>query len=222
MIRRPTTLAVSLAAAATVVYAVLWVGQRQDWAWLHSLDWFCLNTAHDIGVKHPAWVGFWVVVSFVLGPVPTRLLGVVVVVIALVQRRVRMALLLLACLPLSGLVTRVAKDLVGRPRPVTEFVAAPSTSFPSGHALELTAAVLALLTFLLPIMTIPWTRVAAVGVAATSLLTVGAARVALNVHYPSDVIAGWSLGYVYFLLCLWVFRPPPIGGDELAPIAEAR
>ncbi|EUA32685.1 PAP2 superfamily protein [Mycobacterium intracellulare] len=34
---------------------------------------------------------------------------------------------------------------------------------------------------------------------------------ALNVHYPSDVLAGWSLGYLYFLVCLWVFRPPAPG-----------
>jgi membrane-associated phospholipid phosphatase len=85
-------------------------------------------------------------------------------------------------------------------------VAAPATSFPSGHALEATSALLALLTFLLPVLSRATAR-AAIALTALSLLLVGVARVALNVHYPSDVLAGWSLGYLYFLLCLLVFRP---------------
>ncbi len=49
-----------------------------------------------------------------------------------------------------------------------------------------------------------------VTVAAKAL--VGLARVALNVHHPSDVVAGWALGLLYFLLCMavlhrWVPRP---------------
>jgi membrane-associated phospholipid phosphatase len=83
---------------------------------------------------------------------------------------------------------------------------APSTSFPSGHALETTAAWLAFLTLLLPVLTVTWRRVA-IAVAAVFLVLVGYSRVALNVHYPSDVLAGWALGYLYFLLCLLVFRP---------------
>lgn len=222
VIRRPISVAVMLAAAATVGYALLWVGHRQDWGWVHGLDWSLLNAAHDIGIKHPAWVDFWVGVSFVLGPIPMRLIGMVMAVVAALQHKVRMALLLLACLPLNGLATMAAKDLAGRPRPVTEFVAAPSTSFPSGHALELTASVLALLIFLLPLTSQRWVRVVSVAVAALGVLTVGTARVALNVHHPSDVIAGWLLGYVYFLVCLWVFRPLPVTGAEPARLAEAR
>ena len=46
--------------------------------------------------------------------------------------------------------------------------------------------------------------VAVVGVATMAL--VGLARVALNVHHPSDVLAGWALGLLYFLLCLAALR----------------
>lgn len=206
MTRRRSALALCVALAAAVIYAVMWLGYCRHWSWLHGADWSLLNAAHDVGVKHPAWVRFWDGVSLALGPDPLRLLGIVAAVAALVQRNVRAALLLLACAPLSGLVTVAAKGLVNRPRPSTRLVAAASSSFPSGHALEATAALLALLAFLLPMMSRAMGRVAA-AVAALSLLLVGAARVALNVHYPSDVLAGWSLGYLYFLLCLLVFRP---------------
>jgi membrane-associated phospholipid phosphatase len=151
----------------------------------------------------------------VLGPVPLRILGVLAAVVLLVRRKVRSALFVLACATFSGLVTTGAKSLAGRPRPVTALVAESSTSFPSGHALETTAGVLALLTVVLPMISragFMKGRAAVVIcglVAAGWLGIVGAARVALNVHHPSDVIAGWALGYLYFLLCLWIFRPSP-------------
>ena len=114
--------------------------------------------------------------------------------------------MLLACAPLSGLVTVAAKAMVNRPRPLTMLVPESSTSFPSGHALEATAALLAMVCFVLPMLNWLLGRVL-IALTALSLLAVGIARVALNVHYPSDVLAGWSLGYLYFLLCLLVFRP---------------
>ncbi|HWS94259.1 MAG TPA: phosphatase PAP2 family protein [Mycobacterium sp.] len=216
MTRPRTALAVYAALVATVVYAAMWVGYCQDWSWLHRVDWSLLNAAHDVGIKHPVWVRFWDGVSFALGPVPLRLLGVVATVVALVKRNVRAALVLFACAPLNGFVTLAAKALVNRPRPSTMLVPAASTSFPSGHALEATSALLALLTFLLPMMSRSIGHIA-IAVTALSMLSVGIARVALNVHYPSDVMAGWSLGYLYFLLCLLVFRPAPsapLGGGE--------
>jgi membrane-associated phospholipid phosphatase len=223
--RTAVAVCVALAAlAATVVYAVMWVGYRQNWSWLHSLDWSLLNATHDIAIKHPVWVRFWDGVSFVLGPVPLRLLGMVAAVAAATMRNVRAALLLLACAPLNGFVTSAAKGLVNRPRPSTMLVAAPSTSFPSGHALEATATLLALLTFLLPMVSRSMGRVA-IAVTALSLVSVGIARVALNVHYPSDVMAGWSLGYLYFLVCLLVFRPstsaPITSGERASELAGA-
>jgi membrane-associated phospholipid phosphatase len=213
MTRPRVTLAASVGVIAAVVYAVMWVGYLQNWSWLHRVDWSLLNATHDIAVKHPVWVRCWAAVSFVLGPVPLRLMGMAAAVVALAKRNVRAALLLLACAPLNGFVTMAAKALVNRPRPSTMLVAAPSTSFPSGHALEATAALLALLSVVLP-LTRRWIGGVAIAVTGLSLLLVGIARVALNVHYPSDVVAGWSLGYLYFLVCLLVFRPFASGADK--------
>jgi membrane-associated phospholipid phosphatase len=221
MTRPRTAPAVFVAVAAVLAYAAMWVGYVQHWSWLHRLDWSLLNAAHDIGVKHPVWVRFWDGVSFVLGPVPLRLLGTAAAVAAAVRRNVRAALVLLACAPLSGLVTSAAKGLVNRPRPPTMLVTAPSSSFPSGHALEATSALLALLVFALPMVGRALGRVA-IAVAALSLLLVGIARVALNVHYPSDVLAGWSLGYLYFALCLTVFRPFSGAAANRAPVITAQ
>lgn len=209
--------AAGLVLAATVLYAVLWVGHRQDWGWLHDFDWALLTPAHDIGIKNTGWVHFWVGVSLVLGPVPLRVLGFAIAVILLVRRRFRMGLLLLACAPLNGFVTLVAKNLAGRPRPSTALVFVPETSFPSGHALEAMATVLAMLTLLLPMLNSVAARVVAIASGALCVFTVGVARVALNVHHPTDVIAGWALGYVYFMVCLWVFRPASQPRDPTGP-----
>lgn len=200
-------LAIWISALAAAVYAVLWVGYRRHWAWLHWMDWSLLNAARDVAVKHPLWLGFWQGVSYALGPVPMSVLGIAMTVSALVTRKVRAALVLaFACGPLNEFATAAAKSLVNRPRPATMLVAAPSSSFPSGHSLEAMAALLAVLCFFFPMMNRLLRRIAVAAVA-VSLLMVGASRVALNVHYPSDVLAGWSLGYLYFLLCLWAFRP---------------
>lgn len=207
MTRARTVPALCVALAAAAGYALMWVGYSQGWQPQQRLDWSLLNAARDSAVKHPFWVRFWSDVSFALGPVPLRVLGTVAAVGALAARRVRAGLLLLACAPLSGLVTVAAKSLVDRPRPPTMLVVAAETSFPSGHALEVTAALLAALSLMSPMVNRVIRRVA-VGAVAVCVLAVGVSRVALNVHYPSDVVAGWSLGYLYFLLCFTVIRPP--------------
>lgn len=196
-----------IAALAAAVYAVMWVGYCQHWNWLYRMDWSLLNAARDVALKHPLWLRFWEGVSYALGPVPMSALGIGMTVLAVVMRNLRAALVLaFACGPLNEFATAAAKALVNRPRPATMLVAAPSTSFPSGHALEAMAALLAVLCFFFPMLNRMIRRIA-VAVVAASLLTVGISRVALNVHYPSDVLAGWSLGYLYFLLCLLIFRP---------------
>ena len=44
---------------------------------------------------------------------------------------------------------------------------------------------------------------------AAVVVMIGVSRVVLNVHNPSDVLAGWSLGYLYLLACVRWYPPRP-------------
>jgi undecaprenyl-diphosphatase len=187
----------------------MWIGYVQGWAWLVAVDSWFLDGLQPVGAEHPAWVTSWDVVCTVLGPTAFRIVAVVVIIQLLSRRYLRPALFLVLSVELSGLVTEVAKQLADRPRPTTAMVHAFGTSFPSGHALAVMAGVLAFLTLLLPVVGARW-RVPLIIAGAAIVVVIGAGRVILNVHHPSDVIAGWALGYLWWLACLKVVRPLPL------------
>jgi membrane-associated phospholipid phosphatase len=184
--------AVSLLAVLTAT--LMWIGYRLHQPWEHTMDWDLLSPAHTIGVHHHIWVQFWSWVSYAL--IWMRWIGAAAAGVAVVLRRWNTALLLLLCAPLSQYASAFAKSLVNRPRPATMLIFQPQTSFPSGHAFETMAGVLAILTLLVPLL--PRWRTPLIAAGLVVILMVGCARVALNVHNPSDVLAGWSLGLLYF------------------------
>ncbi|MGE2713196.1 phosphatase PAP2 family protein [Mycolicibacterium litorale] len=193
---------------ATAVFAVVWLGYAQAWTWLAEADLTALESFERIGTAHPAWVTGWDIYCTVLGPTVLRLLGVAVIVAAIIRRQFRIAVFLLLTVELCGLLLVLTKAVVDRPRPATALVDAYSTSFPSGHALGVMVCVLAYLTLLLPLLP-PAARGWAVAVGVVVIVTIGVGRVVLNVHHPSDVVAGWALGYAYFVAC-WSLYPPRV------------
>ena len=144
-----------------------------------------------------------------LGPTAFRIVALGLIVLAVVRRNLSTAVFLFISVELMGLVTEAGKRLSDRPRPSSALVDAVSTSFPSGHALGVMVGVLALLTVLWPVMPVRL-RVPVAVVGAGLVFLVGFARVILNVHHPSDVVAGWALGYLYYLLCVRLVPPRPL------------
>lgn len=199
---------IASALIGVAVFALMWVGYVRDWSWVAALDAGGLEPMHRIGAAHPAWVTGWDVWCTVFGPTVLRLAGVVVIVVALIRRQRRIALFLVITVEFSGLLTQIVKNVADRSRPATALVDAYSTSFPSGHAVGVMICALGLLAVGLPLLTPalrPW--VSAFGVFV--IVTTGVGRVVLNVHHPSDVLAGWGLGYAYFVAC-WLLVPPRI------------
>jgi undecaprenyl-diphosphatase len=118
------------------------------------------------------------------------------------------------------------KELVGRLRPMVEVpvATAPGPSFPSGHALGSTVTYGVLLLVFLPVL--PRRARIPTAVAATVLVVaIGFTRVALGVHFLSDVLGGWLLGLGWLAVTTTAFRAwrrsvrLPAGGPGLAPEA---
>lgn len=194
-----------LVVLALAVYLAVWFGWTQGWTWLSTADAVALDAAHRVGDEVPGWVVAWNVLCTVLSPVVFRLLTLGIIVFALLRRERRIALFLVLSIELSALLTEIAKRLADRPRPVTAMVHALGTSLPSGHAVGTMVAVLALWVVFAPHLR-PRLRPWAIAAGVLVVVFVGVGRVALNVHHPSDVLAGWALGYVYFLVCLPALR----------------
>jgi membrane-associated phospholipid phosphatase len=220
---RKTWLIVS-AALAVAVYALMWIGYASNWNWLTTVDSSWLDIGHRYAVAHPGWVTAWNVFCTVLGPTVFRLVTLIVIIFSLTRRNLRVAFFLVISVELSGIITEIAKYAANRPRPATALVSAPSTSFPSGHALGVMVGVLALLTVVLPVVRRPL-RVWLIALGAAIVVTIGVGRVVLNVHHPSDVVAGWALGYAYFVACLLMVppsRPVTVTDETPAALGTAR
>ena len=100
------------------------------------------------------------------------------------------------------------KELVARTRPNVEMVVATATeaSFPSGHALGSTVTYGVLLLVFLPTAPVTWRRRIA-GTVVTLVVLIGLTRIGLGVHYPSDVVGGWSLGLAWLGITAAAFAP---------------
>jgi membrane-associated phospholipid phosphatase len=133
-------------------------------------------------------------IGHLYGVVP---MSVVIVVAQLVARRRGNALFFAVAVAGAGMLNQAAKLSFRRTRPdLWESVAPERTySFPSGHAMGSMAFVAALAVLAWPTRWRWW----AILLGGIFTLLVGFSRVYLGVHYPSDVVAGWSASLAWVL-----------------------
>ena len=197
-----TAVLVSLLVAGSAAFGLLALGYDDDP--LGPLD---RDVAEWVASDLRGWVE-WLArpFSWLGGWIGLTALGVAAGVLLVRQRAwLDLAFFLTAFLG-SQLVVAFLKDWFDRPRPdVGPAVPLPeSAAFPSGHATAGVASLGALAVLAserLPsrrARTWLWSAVVVGG------LVVGLSRVALGVHYVTDVLAGWALGLAWLAACLIV------------------
>ena len=202
-----TWLLVGLGACLLLFLFVLLAGEvtEGDTAALDTKILLALRSAADpsrtIG---PPWVEFAMLDLTALGG-PTVLTLVVLPVAGflMLQNRYRIATVVLVTSLSGELANYVLKGAFMRARPsvVPHLREVVSTSFPSGHAMESAIIYLTLGAMLMRVAERRVTKVYCLALPALLTFLVGISRVFLGVHYPTDVIGGWTLGFVWASLC---------------------
>lgn len=99
------------------------------------------------------------------------------------------------------------KVLIGRERPSLEhLVHVKSLSFPSGHAMVSSILYIMIAFFLLREYRNPVARRVIVALSAAVVLLIGASRIILNVHYPTDILGGYAFGFLWSALFMLVYE----------------
>lgn len=141
-----------------------------------------------------------------LGGISVLTLVVLAVVGYLLRQRAFEAMWLVLVATIGGtLLSFLLKSFFGRERPdaALHLVTVHSPSFPSGHAMLSAVVYLTLGVLLTQVAPRRADKMYCMIVALLLTLLIGVSRVYLGVHYPTDVLAGWSVGLAWALLC-WV------------------
>ncbi|NLK85975.1 MAG: phosphatase PAP2 family protein [Clostridiaceae bacterium] len=112
----------------------------------------------------------------------------------------RMALALTANIALGALFNQLLKHLFLRPRPdILRLIEISGYSFPSGHSMN-SLIFYGFIVYLLVKNGRHWSRYMLAGAVGLIVLLIGISRIYLGVHYASDVLAGFMIGFGWLVL----------------------
>lgn len=164
-----------------------------------------LRTAADAGIPiGPHWLQAWMTDFTALGGAPVlTLITVVVVGLLMALRKFRMAGFVALAISSGAILSVAIKAVFDRARPeiVPHLVEVTSPSFPSGHAMNSSIVYLTLAVLLARSQNSRRVQVYLISVAIALALTIGFTRIYLGVHWPTDVLAGWSVGAAWGAIC---------------------
>jgi undecaprenyl-diphosphatase len=191
-----------------VPFLLLWLLVQRSWSPLTGLDGEVAAGLNSAVSGSPVLVSVLRAVTDLGGTGTSVLVLVLTTVFLLVRGQRRLA----AFVATAGLGLAVlgplTKAVVDRARPVVDVpvVQTPSNaSFPSGHSMTALVTWGVLLLLVLPAVhrrLRPWL----VALTVLVVIAVGFTRLALGVHFVTDVLAGWALGAGWLAVTVAAFR----------------
>jgi undecaprenyl-diphosphatase len=152
----------------------------------------------------PPWLKKAMVDLTALGGGPfLTLLTLIVAGYLAAARKWGMASFVVVAIMCGGIAANILKWVFVRARPdlVPHLVSVDSASFPSAHAMNSAITYLTLGVLLSRTQKDRRLKAYLIGAAIALTLIVGFTRIYLGVHWPTDVLAGWTIGAAWAILC---------------------
>jgi undecaprenyl-diphosphatase len=154
------------------------------------------DAARQAAALHPVWVALMRTITLTGGIAVLGLTTCGLCVLLLWRRRRRAALFAAAAMAVTLLVRWLMVAVIARPRPVDRLANASNWSYPSGHSAASAAFAAIVVLVCVPLLRRTSLRVVLILAAVAWAGVVGVSRVALVVHWPSDVVGAWLLALV--------------------------
>nr|WP_263328408.1 phosphatase PAP2 family protein [Neobacillus sp. Marseille-Q6967] len=135
------------------------------------------------------------------------IVAVIVLIWLLIKRNFLGAAILALSVAIGNELNKFLKVMFARERPDLDHLAhVDSLSFPSGHAMVGLVFYYMIAYFMIERMTSTAGKRVVIILTALMLILIGASRIILQVHYPSDVIGGFAFGYIWVFIWILLYK----------------
>jgi undecaprenyl-diphosphatase len=191
-----------------LILAVIIAGFTSIKVAVHSIFWMDDLIASLLANTPDVYVPFFIRITAMGDKIGIGIVALLMLAWLLIRKRNYLgAAVLVLSIALGNEVSKLLKDLFVRPRPELEhLVQVKSYSFPSGHAMVGMVVYFMIAYLLIEGNRSKTTKLFIGCVAAILLLLIGASRIILHVHYPSDVLGGYALGFIWVSIWLFIYK----------------
>lgn len=186
----------------SALFLVLFIIMLVYYNTFNDLDEF----ANNLQVHNNFLTSVSTIIHYVFDTIPVVIFLLIVALFLWIKKYKKEAILVAGLGIANGLILLILKNTAERIRPVNQLISETGFSFPSGHAAS-SVILFGMISFLV------WKRVKSkilkiltIIASVILMLIIGLSRVYLNVHWLSDVLAGYFLGLFLLFLGIYLFE----------------
>lgn len=200
--KSPITYVLIVISACIFIYFALAVKSRETLRFDQNISSFLLGLLKEN--SYPFFKALNVIGSFK----GIGLIALIVIFLLWLKKRDYLGMAVFTLTVATGaLLNDYVKDAIARPRPETpHLVHVKSFSFPSGHAMMGIILYVLIAYFLVSNIQSRAGKWLVMFLAFMMIIMLGVSRIVLQVHYPSDVAAGFALGLAWVLIGLIIYE----------------
>lgn len=131
----------------------------------------------------------------------------IIAVLLLWKKKYALAIFLVTANGVGAILNKLLKWFFKRERPdILPVIIEKGYSFPSGHSMGSLIFFGSCAYLCIHIVKSTGSKIIAYIIACLFIVLIGGSRIYLGVHYPTDVVGGYSIGIAYSAICILAFR----------------